>query len=328
MSQIGVCVIGLGMGRGHANAYSARPDVDLYLCDLNRDRVRQAQGELDVKGTFASIGRALASEKVQALDTALPHHLHCPVARKAAAAGKHFMTEKPMARSLREADRMIEAADKAGIVLMVGENQRFMPTAVKAQELIRSGALGDVFLVQVTELWHAKPGGWRLVKKQMGGGNLIDSGIHAVDTLRLLGGEVVSVSSQNTRRVLLDLEGEDTNAALVGFAGGAMGMLATSWAVRHSAPNPHFAVFGTEGTCWAASGQLFLQSTKLPGYDKPAVYPTESLDTVAAECAHFVECIQSGRSPIMSGLEGRRDLEVVLAAYKSAQTGRTVKLPL
>ncbi|MCD6169875.1 MAG: Gfo/Idh/MocA family oxidoreductase [Candidatus Latescibacteria bacterium] len=331
--KLGVCVVGLGMGYAHAKAYSAMENVELYVCDIDDQKAKKAQSELNVKGVFTNVEAAISSPKVDALDVSLPHDMHRPVCLEVVSAGKHFMTEKPLARTLEEADEMIAAAEKAGVKLMVAENQRFWPSAIKARQLIDQGLLGSIFLIRVYEMWHYKPRGWRCSKQRVGGGNLIDSGIHAVNTLRLLAGSnAAQVFALNTGIVLQEMEGEDTNLVVVKFHNGAMGNLITSWAIPASGPQVHFAVYGTDGCLWQQTENLFLHSRRLPqglSYHKePAPVEVPSVNTYEAECAHFVDCILQDKQPITNGREARKDLEIVAAAYQSAKTGKAIELPL
>jgi predicted dehydrogenase len=329
VEKVGVCVIGLGMGYHHAECYSLMKDrVRLFLCDVDEKRLAEARAKLQPEGAFRDIGQVLASKDVQAIDAALPHSMHAPLAVKASKAGKHFMTEKPMARTLVEADRMIKATEKAGIKFMVAENQRFWPTANKAKELIDQGMLGRIFLVRIYELGLDRVGGWRLQRRYSGGGNLIDSGVHAVDTLRLLGGaDVTSVYAQTRREVLLNLQGEDTAFVSVKFRNGTMGDLITSWGIQYAGPQARFYVHGTEGSIWEFNG-LYVQSNESEEFKAPVKVDVSGKDDFYLEMEHFVDCIINDKRPIMDGREGRKDLEVVLAAYKSASMGRPVKLPL
>jgi len=334
--KLGVCVVGLGIGYAHAKAYSSMEDVDLYVCDLDPEKLARAQSELNVKGIFHSLDEVITSEAVNAVDAALPHHLHKEAALKVVETGKHFMTEKPIARTLEEADAMIDAARKAGIKFMVSENQCFDPAIIKTRELVESGLLGQIFMVNVFELWFARFKGWRTDREKMGGGNLIDSGIHAVNTFRTIcGSEAESVYSLSTRFGFVELGGEDTNVVTIKLKNGAIGSIMTSWNVHHCGPLTHFAVYGNEGCVfqeWNGNWDLYLRTLKLPeglSYrERPTKVEVQRTDTYKAACAHFVDCIINDKEPVTDGEEGRKDLELVLAAYRSAEIGAPVSLPL
>ena len=331
--KLGICVVGLGIGYAHAESYSKMEDVDLYVCDADRAKVERAKAELEVKGTFGTLDEVLESPKIDAVDISLPHDMHKDVAVKAAEVGKHIMVEKPIARNLAEADEMIEAAERAGVKLMVAEWQRFAPSIVKAREFIGEGLLGEVFLVCVYQLGFVRITGWRLSKERTGGGNLIDSGIHAVNALRSLGGaDVELVFSQTTRLVLKEMEGEDTSVTVVRFRNGVVGNLITSWGISTPGPHAYFTVYGTDGSLWEQLGDdggLYIRSSRLPeAYEEPVKVDLPKVSGFEAECRHFVECILEDKEPITGPREARADLELVVAAYRSAETGMPVRLPL
>lgn len=340
MSKLGICVIGLGMGWTHAKHFSAMDDVDVSVCDLDSEKMNRAQREYPVIGMFSSIEDALASDAVDAVDLALPHHLHCPVAVKAAEAGKHCMTEKPMALNLREADMMLEAADRAGTRLAVAENYQFMPDSTEACRVMEAGLIGTVFMVRVHELWRMgpRPGSWWFQRETAGGGALISLGIHLVRTLRVLAkGRAKQVFALLMNRVSpeLFLEGEDTAMLSVKFDKGIVGSVITSWATAHPGPSPRFAIYGTEGSIIAENNQtLVVHSRRIEGVQPAEAELRLNLsghphhDGFAVECRAFVEWIKTGTEGSISGHEGRKDLEVVEAAYRSAQSGEAVRLPL
>jgi len=344
-TKLGICVIGLGWGyKHHARNYSGMDDVDLYVCDADPAKVEQAREELDVVGVFSSVDEALASTQVDAIDIALPHDQHCPVAVKAAQAGKHCLTEKPIAMNLQEADEMLAAAERAGTLLGVAENYQFMPDSAHARRLIDAGLIGTVFMVRVQEMWRMgpRPGSWWFKREIAGGGSLISLGIHSVRTLRLLaGGRAERVFALFADKVSpeISLEGEDTAQLSVQFDNGVIGSLTASWATPHPGPGPRFAVYGTHGSImsegsWSDADQtLVVHSRRIAG-----VEPAEGRleigcafaydDPFPLECREFVEWIRSGKDSPLHARQGRDDLEIVEAAYRSASSGDAVKLPL
>lgn len=339
--KLGVCVIGLGCGIYHASTYNEMTEaVDLYVCDHDTKKVAQAQQELSVAGTFSSVEQVLASDAVDAVDLCLPHHLHCPLAIRAAEVGKHCMVEKPIALHLAEADEMIAAAERAGTRLAVAENYQFKEDSTMAGRLINEGRIGAVFMVQVREMWriNPRPGSWWFQKQTAGGGSLISLAIHSVRTLRLLAGaraEQVFALVSDMVSPQLSLEGEDTSMLLVKFCNGVMGSLVSSWATEWPGPGPRFTVHGTEGSIISEEkGPLVVHSSR------PGLEPDEgglrievarhqyNKDWFAEACRAFVQCLRTGDASAIDAAEGRKDLEIVEAAYRSAQSGQAVQLPI
>ena len=340
IKKMGICVIGLGVGIYHARTYSDLDGVDLYVCDLDPAKVDVARKELNVAGTFATIDDAIASEKVNAVDVCLPHHLHKSVAVHAAEAGKHCMVEKPIALNVQEADAMIGASERTGTKLAVAENYQFMEDTVRATQLIESGIIGTPFMVRVHELWKMGPrqGSWWFDPVKSGGGNLISLGIHLVRTLRMLAGsdatQVYALLSDIVSPEIY-LDGEDTSMLSVKFENGVIGSVVTSWATPNPGSEPRFAVYGTDGSIVSTADQpLSVHSRRIEGIQTdeaevriPATRPTYP-DSFDAECREFVRWLESdGDSPIIA-TEGRKDLEIVEAGYRSAKTGEAVRLPL
>ncbi len=137
---------------------------------------------------WTSLDNLLEDDEIELVIVAVPTHLHAEHAIRALEAGKHVLVEKPMAHSLAEADRMIEAAEKAGRLLTVNQNYRFTPDFVTIQDVLASGKLGRIILVRMA--WHAysRRWDWQTIK-DLGGGQLNNAGAHAVDRALLLMGD-------------------------------------------------------------------------------------------------------------------------------------------
>ena len=195
-------------------------------------------------------------------------------------------------------------------------------------------------MVRVHELWRIgpRPGSWWFQDKTAGGGNLITLGIHLVRTLRMLaGGQAERVFVLLADRVSpeLSLEGEDTSLVSLKFGNGVIGNVVTSWATAHPGPGPRFAVYGTDGTIISEDNQpLVVHSRRIDG-----VQPVEGelrinvirpryQDGFGAGCREFVDWIQTGKDSPINAHEGRKDLEIVEAAYRSARSAEAVRLPL
>jgi len=333
--KIGICVVGLGIGNAHAGNYAAmKDDVDLFVCDVNEERLKQASERYGVKG-FTSYKEALQQPYIHAIDVCLPHHLHCPVAVESAKAGKHVIVEKPMARTLDEADAMIKAASDSDVVLMVAEHHRYISAVVKAKELIDDGLLGEVLIIEC-KLIYGNQNAWPLSAdwcnkdEYRGGGVVLSDAVHRVNVLRTLGGEVASVYALQPPESYFD--GEDTSLITLRFQKGSIGSLPVSWATRLGDMNsgPWFSIYGREGTIFSDTySSLRVYSTKIEeGAENPTNINLNDKNIVYEELRDFVECIQTGRTPLVSGIDGRRDIEICLAAYQSAKTGQAVELPI
>jgi predicted dehydrogenase len=281
-------------------------------------------------GSFTSIDAAFAAEEVDAVDVTLPNSLHGPVAVQAARQKKHCMIEKPIATSLREADDMIREARECGTMLATSENFQFSPFINKAAEIIRSGRIGRVFLVSVLDqMWpiRAWPVSWWSRREIAGGGVLICAGVHAVRTLRMLGtSEVASVYAIGCN-ISTRTESEDTCLVSAKFEDGALGSIPTSWATPRS--SNIFEVHGSKGSIiYRREGGLMIVSDS-DGSELSEKVTVPLVDTYEEECRAFVSSVGSGRlDGRISAEQGRKDLEIVEAAYLSISEKRVVKLPL
>jgi predicted dehydrogenase len=328
--RVGVCVIGLGIGLQHAQAYSGMEGVDLFVCDTNAARVENARRELKVAGAFATIDAALSSSSVDAVDVTLPNSLHGPIAMAAAKNKKDCLVEKPVAISVAEAGRMWDASQSEGVLLAAGENWQFSAFNLKAAEIIRSGQIGRVFLTSVlSEMWpiYFDRNSWWFDKKMTGGGVLLSAGVHAIRTLRMLApSEITSVYALASNSAL-GTETEDTCVMTTQFADGSIGSIIASWATPHD--DALFRVHGSKGSIInRREGGLSVRSN-VPNSELETKVEVDQVNTITEECAAFVDSVRNGRVDKRIEFEGgRRDVEVAEAAYRSVATGQAVKLPL
>jgi len=334
--RIRVGLIGCGgISRAHARGYLQSPDLFevVACCDERLELAKERGEQLGAKVVTADYREVLAREDVDAVDICLPHHLHAEVAVAAAEAGKHILVEKPIANTLEEADAMIEAARRAGVVLMVAHNERYMPVYRKAKELIEQGALGRIFLARADHNQFVQVGQrhWLKSKEAAGGGALIGSGIHRVDILRWLVGEIVKVwHRQVAVPERFSDEVEAASVTLFEFANGAIGELTCNWSAYAAPSAPWYEllwIYGTEGSLHNVGG-LFVASEKVPEWQGKFVQlPLPEEDSFVNEIRHFGECIREGKTPLTNGEEARKSLAVVIAAYQAAERNEGVSVP-
>jgi len=339
LEMLNMGVIGCGWaGEHHAEAIlspslAGRARV-VSICDNSQDRVN-ARGEAwGVESRYTDYRRVLAQSEVDAVSICTPHDLHATMAIAAAEAGKHILVEKPLACTLDEADAMIAAADRARVVLMVAENVRFNPYYLKAKELIDRGYLGDIFLVRISRLEAARQDlllnrPWFLEAKRAGGGIMMAGGIHDLEAMRMLVGEVKSVFAYQAKKAFPEMQGDDTSVAIVEFEDGTAGVLIESFSVSVLESSNSLEIHGSLGSIETdiyRTNLISLCSEELQDFSSRAgieiIVP--ETNTFAAEMLHFVDCVEHGGVPVTSGEEERKPLAAVLAAYESMATGRRV----
>ena len=271
-----------------------------------------------------------------------PNDTHCPLVLDCAAAGKHVVLEKPMCLSMAEADSMVAACKDAGVLFMYAEEVCFAPKYVRMKSLLDAGALGRPTLVKQSEKHdgpHA-PHFWDV--DRAGGGVLADMGCHGIAFARWMldRAPIVSVYAQLSTQVHGDkTRGEDNALLILEFENGCFFLNETA------GPSP--AVWTTGPRCTApkawptptCSTATPSRPTARSGYDyavEKAARPRGGASTIYeeewnygfwAEFDHFVDCVQKGTEPLVTGEDARAVQEVLFAAYESARTGAKVALP-
>jgi predicted dehydrogenase len=345
-----LAIVGCGWaGQRHAAACKAAGAVVAWAVDTDRGRAEALAGAHAGAHAGARTGteyqRALDDPNVEAVDICLPHHLHADAAVAAARAGKHVLVEKPIAATLDEADRMIGAAGAAGVRLMVAESVRFHPHYLAVRDLVRSGAIGRPALLQMTRQAYLRESflrdrPWFLDAKAAVGGIMMSGGVHDFETMRMVVGEVESIHALRAPQRFVEMEGDDTSVALVRFRGGAVGTLVESFLMKSldtaAGPEVHtLRIDGELGSIAAREGTAIRVFSERPSGEHtvndaaPLVQHelhVPAADVFEREIAHFVECVRTGREPETSGLDQRRPLEIVLAAYRSMESGHPVTL--
>lgn len=230
--KIGVCVVGVGQWGSFRSQLFARagPNVELYICGRDQRRVAAVARATGAKGYMLGLEQCLADPRVQAVSLALPHHLHATAAKSAAAAGKHILVEKPIATNLADADAMILAARNAGIILMVAEDMHFRPAVREAVRAIARGEIGEPLYMNVHAGGLRRPQGWQASKEMMGGGVMMDIGVHYVRALRLLMGEPDRVLATSAMKLNTKMSGEESAQILFSSRYGWQAHMLLSWA--------------------------------------------------------------------------------------------------
>jgi myo-inositol 2-dehydrogenase / D-chiro-inositol 1-dehydrogenase len=291
---------------------------------------------------FTDYRELLKLPDVDMVVVGVPNDLHCQIALDAAAAGKHVVMEKPLCLNLAEADRMIEACRRANVKLMYAEELCFAPKYVRLKALLDEGALGRPTLIKQSEK-HDGPHAahfWDVARS--GGGVTMDMGCHAIEFFRWMLGRppVKSVYAHMSTLVHgAKTRGDDNAILLLEFADGTMALAEESW-TKLGGMDDRAEVHGSKGVAYAdllhgnaietfsnaGYGYAVEKASSTVGWSFP-VYEEVRNYGFHAEMAHFVDCVQNDRKPLVSGEDGRAVLEVIFAAYESAATGRKVLLP-
>lgn len=293
----------------------------------------------------------LGNPDVDAVIISTPHVTHAPLGIAAAKAGKHVMVEKPFVLTMEDADALIAACDQAGVKLSCCLVSRYNPDAIKAKELVAQGAIGEVMALQFFGASNKAPtywtGGysqrvqttWRMHKAESGGGILIMNFVHDVDRLRYITGlEATRVFAEADNYRTPQVEVEDFITMTMRYENGAIGSLFASSCAPGASPigirgasAAGNRIFGTEGQIVFNHGlSVYTQVEGIEGF--PANEWTEMdfphVDTRQKYIEAFAEAVLEDKPVAIPGEEGKKTLEVLLAAYRSGETNEPVELPL
>lgn len=331
------------IGAGRAGAVHARnlsrriKNGELVaIVDSDMGAAKKLSEEVNVHAVYGDLESALKAVEFDAVIITTPTFTHASLTQKAAEEGKHVFCEKPIALNLAEADRMISACRKANVKLQIGFMRRFDPEILNAKQLIVNGEIGKPVLVKTVGRGPGLPPRWALDPKT-GIGFLAEVNSHDFDSLRwLMGDEFVSVYAETSALIVPHLKQEfqnfyDVAAVLTKFQGGGLGVLDGACPVGYGY-DARIEVLGTEGVIAVGTiqGTSLIRTTK----DMQLISETHRSwrdrfrEGYVNEIEHFADCILNDREPSVTGVDGRKALEAVLAAHRSAETGKPVHLPL
>lgn len=329
-----VAIIGAGfMGRTHLTAYEAMDNAKVSaVCDLNEAQGRALAEQAGCEW-YADGEEMLRSARVDVVDICLPTFLHEQYALLGARYKKHILCEKPVSLSMESLDRMLNAADSAGVQFAVGQAVRFWPEYVKTKELYQSGALGQVKYARASRLsvhpawseWYRKP--------ENSGGGLFDLHLHDVDYLCYIFGRVKQVYAVGQKNAVGCWNHVATSLTFEN------GVQATAEGIiEMPAGFPFTMELNVVGDQKAVSYRMragnnledvasAIRETWLYGGPAPEKLDIEPYDAYQRELEHFIGHIDSG-TPItaITPQDVRHVLGVILAVRQSLETGRTVAL--
>jgi predicted dehydrogenase len=324
-------IIGAGDIARKQTAQAIRATRSARLMAVMRRDLEAARAFAQEFGAAKAYGRVdevLADPEIDAVYIATPVGHHAEQTIAAAHAGKHVLVEKPMAMSTVECRDMILACRQHGVKLMVCYYQRFNARHIKVRELVAQGAIGQVTMAQARQvfLYPPAPGLWRQSPEQAGGGALMDVGVHGIDTLRFILGEVDTVTAL-VDTLVFGYPVDDTATVLLRFRSGVQGVVSAAFSVASVDEVDYLEVCGTGGRLWTAP----LHSKDSRGtlrVSTPAGEQQHAFEqsTHQALIEAFDRSLEHDEPVPVPGEEGLQGLAVVEAAYASARTGRSIQL--
>src|SRR5580693_8124217 len=326
--KIGYCIVGLGrISMQHfmpGTRMSKRSRVTAIVSG-HRDKADKWAADYGVPArsiySYENFDAIAGNKDIDAVYVALPNSMHAEYTIRAAKAGKHVLCEKPMSTSVADAEAMIAACKAARVKLMIAYRCHYEPTNLKAIQLIREGALGQVQAIESTFGFNIAPGEWRLTKKLAGGGPLFDVGIYSLNACRYLTGEepehiaaYASVIDQDGRFN----EVEENVSWTMKFPSGIVASCDTTYGADMEG---YYRVHGAKG--WLEVDSAFVYEelrlrADYAGLQLDELNPARDPSQFQAEAEHFSHCIQNGLEPQSPGDEGLRDMRYISEIYRSA----------
>lgn len=336
MGKVKIGVIGVGaMGQLFSRIFNQMETVELVaLADVDKSRIEDLATELGVT-YYLDYRDLLGHPSIDAVAICLPDQLHTDAALAAARARKHLFIEKPLALSVSECQKIIDACNQEKVKLMVGHCLRFDPRFVQAYDAIKRGDIGDVIHARA---WRGTSimGGLRL-----GGRTSVAFflGVHDIDILRwYFDSKVIKVYAMGTRNRLMDLGVDDAIFALVKFENGAIASVETSWVmpktgdyVRSNTLEKGMEIVGTKGMVSVEAHNIGIVVQGAQGIYYPDVMYSPNLYGITTgvytqELEHFVRCIIDDLEPVTTGYDAMEAVRVASAIERSLVEDRPIKL--
>lgn len=352
MKKLKVAIVGVGnISQEHIKAYQKNPQVDLIaFCDVNKEQVEK-MGELyGVSNLYTDLDVMLQNEEIDAVSICTWNSEHSVCAIKALNAGKHVLSEKPMAATLAEAEKMAEAAKMNQKTLMIGLVRRFGNDTKILLDFIDQGYFGEIYYSKAQYIRrNGNPGGWFSDKKRSGGGPLIDLGVHVIDLVRYLMGKpkVVSVYGATFKKlntvgtrvgkpayVSVSRSDEDINdvediaTALIRFDNGAVLSVETSFSLNVKEDITSIELFGDK--CGAKISPEIELYTEMFGHMTDVNFNADTALNFSGlfegEINHFVDVVANGKECIAPAEDGVEIMKILDAIYRSAETEHEIIL--
>lgn len=342
--KIGIAILGAGaIAEVHIKAYQAYPELCEVraVCDLFPQKAEELINRWGIPAkAYKDYREALQREDIDAVSICLPPSAHPAVAMDALDAGKHVLTEKPMAGSLEECDAMIAAAEKSGKLLGAVAQNRYKTPHQKLKRLLEENAIGPIRFATVNSLWWRGENyydiWWRGTWEKETGGCVTNHAVHHIDLLQWMLGMPRSVSAVISNVGHSNSECEDVAVAVLRYPETLVQLTASI--VNHNEAQE--ILFHGEKASVGVPWQVTASKAQPNGFPEPDEETREKIqkrydelpelktEGHPAEIENFLRSIRGEETLLIDGRQGRNTIELIAAIYKSAYTGREVELPL
>jgi UDP-N-acetylglucosamine 3-dehydrogenase len=314
MKKLGVAVIGTGFwGKNHARVYKELASTELVaICDVNADRAKSVADQFGAKA-YTSNARMLKNEKIEAVSVCTWSTNLAQEALKALKAGKHVLVEKPMATNTKQAEKLLETAEKNDLHLTVGFLMRFIPGLQHIREAVENKKIGELVCAAAKRVsqWPERIGDVGVVK---------DMAIHDIDVMRYISNEdpitvYAKAGSMRHRKF------EDYAQIMLTYKDGKSAFIESNWLTPYKTRT--LTVTGSDAIMRLdyITQELWIEE---PKENLQPRYPWQ--EPLKLELQHFADCISEKKKPLITGADGLKALQIAEAALRSSAKNRAIKL--
>jgi UDP-N-acetyl-2-amino-2-deoxyglucuronate dehydrogenase len=334
-------IVGCGViSSTHGKAITAAPDAELIAtCDIIPERAEKCAETYGAAAWYTDYNEMMKRDDIDVVSICTPSGLHLEVAEAAAKAGKHVFSEKPIEITKERIDRMIQVCKDSGVKLGCVFQMRTFANNKLARQIIGEGKLGKMVLCDAYMKYYRSPeyyksADWRGTWELDGGGALMNQGVHGIDLLLFMANSDVESVVAQADHLVRDIVVEDTAVAILQFKNGAFGVIEGTTSVN-PARKARFELHGNDGSIVLEEGKIItwkvpdVEQPEAPGetsgsgHDDPkAITATGHVFLVQDMC----EAILNDRDPYITGESARKAVDLILAIYESAKTGKRVYL--
>lgn len=333
-------IIGCGMiSDFHARAISEIDSAVLFGVTDNNIKRAQAFGEKFNCKSFSSIEEMLKCDEIDIVCICTPSGLHASQAVMVANAKKHFIVEKPMAITREQLKDVIDACEANNVKGAVISQMRSDSTVTKVKKAIENGEIGEILMANLYMKFfrsqeYYDSAGWRGTWAMDGGGALMNQGIHGIDTLQFLVGDVKSIYAR-CKTLARNIEVEDTAILNIEFKNGAIGTVIGTTSVTPGYPRV-IEICGTRGTIeitdtvitkWDVDGKSLneneIKKTTNNNFNNPAAFDVSGH---VNQIKDMIDAIKNNRRPVVDIYEGKKPIDIILSAYESSKIDKNVNI--
>jgi predicted dehydrogenase len=344
--MINVAIVGTGsISKEHIKGYLQFPDrcKIVALVDIYPEKAEEKKKTFNLEYTdiYDDHKKILYRNDIDLIDICTPPYVHAEIAINSLNAGKNVLCEKPMAASLEECDAMLEAAKRNNKLLSIVAQNRYRTAFMKLKKTLDSGLAGDIVHAQIDSLWWRGHSyydlWWRGTWEKEGGGCTLNHAVHHIDMTAWMMGmpeEVQAVMSNTSHD---NAEVEDISIAVLKYKNGALAQI-TSSVVHHGEEQQ--IIFQGKNARISAPWKVYASTSKSNGFPEKnesleqeiekyyKSLPEEKYNGHTAQIDDVLNYFETGENVLILGEDGKNDLELITAIYKSAATRQPVKIPL